>query len=62
MNLPQFHLSICGDAKHGKSTLAGRLVAELDGVSQRELQKLESQLSEKSDKVKKLYNKYSMIW
>lgn len=62
MNLPQFHLSICGDAKHGKSTLAGRLVAELDGVSQRELQKLESQLSEKSDKVKKLYNKYSMIF
>lgn len=43
MRNPDTHIAIFGHAKHGKSTLAGRLLYEFGGIDEKSLRKLEKE-------------------
>lgn len=43
MREPDTHIAICGHAKHGKSTVAGRLLYELDAISDSEMKMLKEE-------------------
>jgi|GEM_PF-4402879 len=47
MKNPDIYIGIFGHAKHGKSTLAGRILYELNGLSDREIELLKIEASEK---------------
>jgi elongation factor 1-alpha len=58
MSLNHLNLAICGHAKHGKSTLGGRIAYELGGtVSDRALSVLDDEARQKG----KDYNKFNLI-
>ncbi len=58
MRAPETHIAICGHAKHGKSTLAGRLLYELNAISDIELNSLrEEAISRGKD-----FNPFSLIF
>lgn len=44
----ELNIAICGHAKHGKSTLAGRLLYELGAISEDELQMLRTEATERN--------------
>lgn len=52
------HLSICGHAKHGKSTLAGSMAYSMKAVTDEQLRAFEHMANERG----KDFNKYSMIF
>ncbi len=58
MRAPETHIAICGHAKHGKSTLAGRLLYELDAISDKEM----SSLREEAISRGKDFNPFSLIF
>jgi len=58
MNLANLNLAICGHAKHGKSTLAGRLAYELKAISSQQLELLEEQARERG----RDFNRFNMIF
>jgi len=56
--LSNLHLAICGHAKHGKSTLAGRLAYEFNAISPSQLEAMESEAREKG----KDFNKFNLVF
>lgn len=58
MKYTSLNLSFCGHAKHGKSTLAGRLAYELGAVTPRELESY----AEEARRRGKDFNRFSMIF
>src|ERR1044071_8949889 len=47
MRSPELYIGIFGHAKHGKSTLAGRILYELNGLTDREIDELRIEASGK---------------
>src|SRR4051812_792354 len=58
MKPTEMHISICGHAKHGKSTLAGRLMYALGAISDNELENLR----EEAEKRGKDFNEFSLMF
>jgi elongation factor 1-alpha len=58
MRPTQNNISICGHAQHGKSTVAGRLMYALGGVTDKELEKHRKE----AEQIGRDVNKFSMIF
>jgi elongation factor 1-alpha len=58
MRAPETHIAICGHVKHGKSTLAGRILYELNAISDTELGKLR----EEARSLGKDFNEFSLMF
>ena len=58
MRPTESNISICGHAKHGKSTVAGRLLYTLGAVVDSDLQRYKAE----ADKRGKDFNEFSMIF
>ena len=55
---PDTHIAIFGHAKHGKSTVAGRLLHEFGAIDERQLE----QLTERAQQKGKDYNAYNLAY
>ncbi|HRI32947.1 MAG TPA: GTP-binding protein [Saprospiraceae bacterium] len=62
MKSPEIYIGIFGHAKHGKSTLGGRILADLGALSKEELLECEQKVIELRNKYKgnKDFNKYNV--
>ena len=58
MRAPETHIAICGHAKHGKSTVAGRLLYELNAISDIEM----DSLREEATSLGKDFNPFSLMF
>ncbi len=58
MKSVETNISICGHAKHGKSTFAGRLLYELGGISKTDLDNLRKEAEQRG----KDFNEYSLLF
>lgn len=64
MNTPETSIAFCGHAKHGKTTVMGKLLVELGGVSIEEVERNWKKAPEEIpqyDKFKKDFNKFNYI-
>ena len=61
MKTEQINISICGHAKHGKSTLAGRIIRDMGGISEGDLKKLQRELDRKKQKDPKKFKDYNVF-
>ena len=62
MKAPETHIAICGHVKHGKSTLAGRLMYEFNAISDTDLNDLRKEVSSLADSIQKDYNEFSLMF
>src|SRR5688572_6188297 len=58
MRAPETYIAICGHAKHGKSTLAGRLLFEFNAFSDADIR----QLRDEADLRGKDFNEFSLMF